>query len=161
MTTLIYVAWIGIKHQVILYQRTGNEGSVIYKLILCETTSEGLESWARTRQRKGAYSYKEAKMLLHQSGLSWCDHLIPFILRPRQLVFGSPTWNLKSAKVDESFLYYNQSFKCQPYKLIKRPQIFLRPLPTNCLSRFDHFVELALRELKLKCLLMVLKLSKP
>ena len=39
-------------------------------------------------------------------------------------------------------------FKCQPHKMVKYTQTIRRLLPTNCLSVFDHFVELALKELR-------------
>ena len=40
--------------------------------------------------------------------------------------------------------------KCQPHKMVKHTQTIRRLLPTNCLSVFDHFVGLALKELKIK-----------
>ena len=43
---------------------------------------------------------------------------------------------------------YIKPFKCQPHKMVKHTQTIRRLLPTNCLSVFDHFVELALKELR-------------
>ena len=42
------------------------------------------------------------------------------------------------------------SFKYQPNKMIKNTQTIRRLLPKNCLSVFDHFVGLALKELTLR-----------
>ena len=39
-------------------------------------------------------------------------------------------------------------FKRQTHKMIKHTQIIRRLLPTNCFSVFDHFVDLALKELR-------------
>ena len=39
-------------------------------------------------------------------------------------------------------------FKRQPQKMGRHAQAIRRLLPTNCLSRFDHFVGLALQGLK-------------
>ena len=41
-------------------------------------------------------------------------------------------------------------FKCQPHEMVKHTQTIRRLKPTNCLSVFNHFVVLALKELKLK-----------
>ena len=38
--------------------------------------------------------------------------------------------------------------KRQPHKMVKHTQTIRWLLPTNCLSVFDHFVELALKGLK-------------
>ena len=38
-------------------------------------------------------------------------------------------------------------FQRQPNKMVKHTQTICRLLPTNCLSVFDHFVGLALKEL--------------
>ena len=39
------------------------------------------------------------------------------------------------------------TFKRKPHKMVKHTQTIRRLLHTNCLSVFDHFVELALKEL--------------
>ena len=39
------------------------------------------------------------------------------------------------------------TFKNQPHKMVKYTQTTRRQLPTNLLSVFDHFVELALKGL--------------
>ena len=51
------------------------------------------------------------------------------------------------------FIFVNESvllkltFKRQPHKMVKHTQTICRLLPTNCLSVFDHFVGLTLKEL--------------
>ena len=40
------------------------------------------------------------------------------------------------------------TLKRHPHKMVKHTQTIRRLLPTNCLSVFDHFVELALKELR-------------
>ena len=40
-------------------------------------------------------------------------------------------------------------FERQPHEMVKYTQTIRRQKPTNCLSVFDHFVGLALKELKL------------
>ena len=40
------------------------------------------------------------------------------------------------------------TFKPQSHKMVKHAQTIRRQKPTNCLSVFDHFVELALKVLK-------------
>ena len=42
----------------------------------------------------------------------------------------------------------DQSFKCEPHKMVKHTQTMCRLLLTNCLSVFDHFVGLVLKGLK-------------
>ena len=42
----------------------------------------------------------------------------------------------------------NLILKRQSHKMVKPTQTNLRQQPTNCLSVFDHFVELALKGLK-------------
>ena len=37
------------------------------------------------------------------------------------------------------------SFKYQPHKMVKHTQTVRRQKQTNCLSVFDHFVELAIK----------------
>ena len=41
-----------------------------------------------------------------------------------------------------------QPFKRQPHKMVKRTQTIHQQKPTVCLNMFDHFVGLALKELK-------------
>ena len=41
-------------------------------------------------------------------------------------------------------------FKQQPHKMVKHTQTICRLLPTNCLSAFDHFVGLELKEITLR-----------
>ena len=53
----------------------------------------------------------------------------------------------KNAKNFNGFAL-DQSFKRQTHKMVKHNQIIRRLLPTNYLSVFDHFVGLALKELK-------------
>ena len=42
-----------------------------------------------------------------------------------------------------------QPFKCQTHKMVKHTQTIHRQQPTNCLSMCDHFVELAVKGLKM------------
>ena len=44
-----------------------------------------------------------------------------------------------------TFLPESSPFKRQPYKMVKHTH---RPLPTDCLSVFDHFVGLAPKRIK-------------
>ena len=53
----------------------------------------------------------------------------------------------KNAKNFNGFAL-DQSFKRQTHKMVKHNQTIRRLLPTNYLSVFDHFVGLALKELK-------------
>ena len=45
------------------------------------------------------------------------------------------------------FVFRSEPFKCQPHETVKHTQTIRWMLPTNCLSVFDHFVELALKGL--------------
>ena len=58
--------------------------------------------------------------------------------------------NLQSKSMDW-FLYDNglrhERVKSQPHKMIKHTQTIRRQTQTNCLSVFDHFVELTLKGL--------------
>ena len=51
---------------------------------------------------------------------------------------------------------------CQPHKIVKRTQAICRLLPTNCLSEFNHFVGMALKDLRsISCETSVTHYSKP
>ena len=45
------------------------------------------------------------------------------------------------------FLFLDLTFKRQPHKMVKHTQTVRRNKRTNCLSVFDHFAELARKEL--------------
>ena len=53
--------------------------------------------------------------------------------------------DLKTSKVPRLL-----SFKRQPQKIVKHTQTIRRQQPTNCLSMFDHFVGLGLKELRIQ-----------
>ena len=55
---------------------------------------------------------------------------------------------LNSFRIDVTQL--NLIFKWQHRKIVKHTQAIRRQPPTNCLSVFEHFVELALKGLRLK-----------
>ena len=57
--------------------------------------------------------------------------------------------------------WWVQHFKGQPHKMVKDTQTIRWQEPTNCLSVFDHFVELVLKALiglTLKCLVSTKRL---
>ena len=59
-----------------------------------------------------------------------------------------------------TFLPESSPFKRQPYKMVKHTH---RPLPTDCLSVFDHFVGLAPKRIKstlYKCMLYLFYVTR-
>ena len=52
-----------------------------------------------------------------------------------------------SSIYDKALCENSEPFKRQSHKMVKQTQTFCRLLPSNCLSVFDHFVGLVLKEL--------------
>ena len=54
---------------------------------------------------------------------------------------------------------FTSHFTCQSHKIVKHNQKIRRQQPTNCLSVFNHFVGLALKELNTESLFSVMMIS--
>ena len=53
----------------------------------------------------------------------------------------------RSLKYVRPFYNMDERVKRQPLKMVKHTETIPRPLPTNCLSVFDHFVGLVIKSL--------------
>ena len=57
---------------------------------------------------------------------------------------------VKYKSIFVNLLRHNYPFKLQPHKMAKLTQTICELLPTDCLSVFDHFVELGFNGLRIK-----------